>query len=160
MKKLFLLLLFSAFAIASSAQSRAEAEYYAAAYAAHYGIPLDFLSALITQESDWQPCAVSRKGAIGLMQLMPSTAREMHVTDLCDLRANISAGVRRLAWLQKRFDGDLRLVAAAYFAGEPRVTACGLSCSNPEIVTYVTSIRKRVSRARLSAPFLDLARVR
>jgi len=140
------------------AQSRAEAEYYAKAYAAHYGIPFDFLGALIAQESGWKHCVVSSKGAMGLMQLMPSTAKEMHVLNLCDVSANISAGVRRLAWLKSRFHGDWRLVAAAYFAGEARIAACGLSCSDPQVLAYVASIRNRVSRAHLV--LVDLGRVR
>jgi soluble lytic murein transglycosylase-like protein len=55
-------------------QSRQTAQYYAAAYARHYGLPVEFVRAVIEQESGWRPCAVSVKGAVGLMQLMPSTA--------------------------------------------------------------------------------------
>ena len=56
---------------------RRQAEYYAAVYAKHYGLPLDFVRAVIEQESGWHPCAVSIKGAVGLMQLMPGTAARL-----------------------------------------------------------------------------------
>jgi soluble lytic murein transglycosylase-like protein len=143
MRKLILLLSF-AVAAPSAAQSRAEAEYYADAYATHYGVPRDFLRALITQESNWQPCARSSKGAAGLMQLMPATAAFMGVKDPCDVRQNLSAGVRHLSYLLDRFHGDLRLVAAAYYAGERAIANCRLACSNREVVAYVDGIRTRV----------------
>ncbi len=103
------------------AVSRAEIEYYVAAYAAHYQVPLGFVRALFSEESRWQPCAVSQKGAAGLMQLMPETQRLLHVGNACDVRQNLSGGMRRLAHLREKFHGDLRLVAAAYFAGEGAV---------------------------------------
>jgi soluble lytic murein transglycosylase-like protein len=130
--------------IASGAESREQSEYYAAAYADHYGVPLDFVRALIAQESGWRPCALSVKGARGLMQLMPATAAYFHVRNACDAEENISAGVRHLAHLSRRFHGDWRLVAAAYFAGEGAIGACELSCSDPEVVSYVAAIRRRV----------------
>jgi soluble lytic murein transglycosylase-like protein len=139
-----LLLLFLVIGFPSFAQSRAEAEYYADAYATHYGVPKDFLRALITQESDWRRCAVSPKGALGLMQLMPATAVLMHVEDSCDMKQNLSAGVRHLSYLLRRFDGDLRLAAAAYYAGERAISRCGLACTNEEVVAYVEKIRNRI----------------
>ena len=81
-------------------------------------IPPEFVRAVIEQESAWHVCAVSVKGAVGLMQLMPVTARGLRVTNHCDIQQNISGGVRYLAWLNRRFHGDLRLAAAAYYAGE------------------------------------------
>lgn len=97
---------------------RAESEYYVRAYSLHYAVPLEFVRALIQEESGWQPCTISTKGAAGLMQLMPETARLFGVRDRCDVRQNIAAGVRHLAHLISVFHGDLRLVAAAYQAGE------------------------------------------
>src|SRR5690242_12934954 len=101
---LFALLPASAF---GGTASRAEIEYYVAAYAAHYQLPLSFVRAVITQESGWQPCAVSQKGAAGLMQLMPETQRLLRVVDPCDVRQNLSGGMRHLAYLRERFQGDL-----------------------------------------------------
>ena len=63
---------------------------------------------------------------------------------IADVRQNVSAGVRYLAHLLSVFHGDLRLVAAAYLAGESRVAARGLDYSNPEVVAYVRKIRARV----------------
>ena len=133
---------------ASAQQSRAEAEYYVAAYARHYEIPVDFVRAVVDQESAWQRCAVSPKGAVGLMQLMPETARRLGVRDRCDLKQNVSGGVRHLAWLSTRFHGDLRLVAAAYYAGDDAVARRGLEYSNPDVVRYVARLRIRVERQR------------
>ncbi len=122
---------------------RKQAEYYVAAYALHYHVPLEFVRAIVEQESGWQRCPVSPKGAVGLMQLMPGTARTLNVQDRCDLNQNVSGGVRYLAWLMNRFHGDLRLVAAAYYAGERAIEPRGLKYSNPNVVAYVTSIRER-----------------
>ena len=83
------------------------------------------------------------KGAVGLMQLMPDTARRLNVQNRCDLNQNVSGGVRYLAWLMGRFNGDLRLVAAAYYAGERAIERKRLKYSNPDVVTYVMSIRER-----------------
>jgi len=124
---------------------RAESEYYVRAYALHYAVPLEFVRSLIQEESGWQPCAISAKGAAGLMQLMPETALLFGVRDRCDVRQNISAGVRYLAHLISVFHGDLRLVAAAYQAGERRIAARGLKYSNPEVIAYVTRIGQRLT---------------
>jgi soluble lytic murein transglycosylase-like protein len=128
--------------------SRQEAEYYAAAYAQLYRVPVDFVRALIEQESGWHRCAISKKGAAGLMQLMPETAKKLNVQDRCDVKQNISGGVRHLAGLMIKFHGDLRLVAAAYYAGERVVEIRGLQYANPDVVGYVTSIRERFERQR------------
>ena len=125
---------------------RREAEYYVTAYARHYNVPLEFVRAVVEQESGWKRCAVSSKGAAGLMQLMPHTAERLRVRDRCDIRQNVSGGVRYLAWLMKKFHGDLRLVAAAYYVGENTVQRRGLAYSNPEVVSYVASVRERFAR--------------
>lgn len=117
-----------------------------AAYARHYGVPVDFVRAVIEQESGWQRCAISTKGAVGLMQLMPATAISLGVTDRCDIRQNVSGGVRYLAWLMDKFRGDLRLVAAAYYVGEQVIEARGLQYANPDVVIYVASVRARMDR--------------
>jgi soluble lytic murein transglycosylase-like protein len=120
---------------------RAEAEYYVSAYAHYYHVPLALVRSIVQQESGWKSCIVSSKGAVGLMQLMPETARWLGVTDRCNVRQNIWGGVRYLAWLIQRFRGDLRLVAAAYYTGEYVVGQKGLNYKNPDVIAYVTQIR-------------------
>lgn len=129
-------------------QARQEAEYYVRTYAQHYGVPVDFVRSIVEQESGWQRCAVSRKGAVGLMQLMPETARQLGVRDRCSVKQNVSGGVRYLARLMKQFRGDLRLVAAAYYAGERAIERRGLKYSNPDVVGYVSSVRARVEHQK------------
>lgn len=120
---------------------RMEAEYYVEAYAKHYRVPIALVRAIVTHESNWQPCSVSSKGAVGLMQLMPATAQRLGAVDRCNLDQNISAGVRDLAWLMQRFQNDFRLVVAAYYVGEGRIGSRGLSYGNPDVVAYVESVR-------------------
>ncbi len=122
-------------------QIRRVAEYYAAMYARHYRVPVPLVLAIIQRESNWQSCAVSPKGAKGLMQLMPATARRLGVRDSCNIEQNISGGVRYLAWLMRLFHNDLRLVAAGYYAGEDIVARRGPSYHNRDVVSYVTRIR-------------------
>jgi soluble lytic murein transglycosylase-like protein len=125
----------------SHSRDRDEAEYYVTAYARHYGVPPAFVRSIVQQESGWHPCAISLKGAAGLMQIMPETARRLGVRNRCNIRENISGGVRYLAWLIHIFDGDLRLVAAAYYAGEHAIARRGLNYRNPDVITYVTQVR-------------------
>jgi len=122
-------------------QARLEAEYYVAAYAQHYRVPVSLVRAIVERESNWQPCSVSPKGAVGLMQLMPATARRLGVGNRCNIDQNISGGVRYLAWLMQQFHNDLRLVAAAYYAGEGVIGKRDLAYRNPDVVSYVARIR-------------------
>ncbi len=122
-------------------QDRREAEYYVSVYARHYHVPLPLVRAIIQRESNWRPCAVSAKGAKGLMQLMPETARRLGVKDSCNINQNISGGVRYLAWLMRLFHNDFRLVAAGYYAGEDIVARRGLSYRNADVIAYVKKIR-------------------
>jgi soluble lytic murein transglycosylase-like protein len=122
--------------------TRVEAEYYVAQYANHYRVPLDLVRSIVQQESAWHACAVSPKGAVGLMQLMPATAMRLGVTDRCDIQQNISGGVRYLAWLIRLFRGDLRLATAAYYAGERVIARRGLDYRNPDVIAYVAQVRQ------------------
>lgn len=122
-------------------QTRRAAEYYVSVYARHYHVPVPLVRAIVQRESNWQPCAISPKGAKGLMQLMPATARRLGVRDSCNVEQNISGGVRYLAWLMRLFHNDLRLVAAGYYAGEDIVARRGLSYHNRDVVSYVARIR-------------------
>ena len=125
----------------SAAKEREQAEYYVSAFAKHYGVPLAFVRSVVQQESGWHTCTTSSKGAVGLMQLMPQTAKRLGVTNRCNIRENVSGGVRYLAWLIRLFQGDLRLVAAAYYAGEEVVAKRGLNYRNPDVVAYVAHVR-------------------
>lgn len=86
-----------------------------------YQLPEPFIRAVMRVESDFNPTVVSRAGAMGLMQLMPKTARSMGVFDPFDARQNILGGARYLRILANRFKGDLVLTVAAYNAGEGAV---------------------------------------
>ena len=130
----------SAWAQSCRAPGRIEAEYYVTAYAQHYQVPIALARAIVVRESNWQPCVISPKGAVGLMQLMPATARGLGVTDRCNLDENVSGGVRYLARLMRRFNNDLRLVAAAYYVGEDTIGRRGLAYRNLDVVTYVRAI--------------------
>lgn len=85
------------------------------------GIDPRFTHAVIWQESRYQPRAVSHAGAQGLMQLMPGTAKRFGCNDSNDAAANVKAGTKYLAWLLKRFDGNIELALAGYNAGEGAV---------------------------------------
>ena len=86
-----------------------------------YQLPDSFIRAVMRVESDFNPTVVSRAGAMGLMQLMPKTARSMGVSDPFDARQNILGGARYLRILANRFRGDLVLTVAAYNAGQGAV---------------------------------------
>lgn len=92
-----------------------------AAAALRFGVDEAVVRAVIHAESAYNPTAISRAGAQGLMQLMPATARRFGVSDAFDATQNITGGVQYLAWLLKRFNGDLTLAAAGYNAGEGAV---------------------------------------
>jgi len=88
-----------------------------------YGVSADLVVAIIEAESSFHPRAVSRRGARGLMQLMPETAASLGVGDPFDPRENIEGGVRHLRALMDQFDNNLPLVLAAYNAGRQAVIA-------------------------------------
>ena len=117
-----------------------EAVYYADAYSDHYHVPRELVHAIITQESNWRADALSEKGALGIMQLMPATAARFGVRDPFSLANNIGGGVRYLAELMQEFKGELRLVVAAYYCGSRHVT--DLSYSNSAVLSYVASVRR------------------
>lgn len=96
-----------------------------AAAATEFGLPEALLHAVIRVESNYDPAAVSPRGAIGLMQLMPATARDLGVADARDPASNIRGGARYLRWLLDRFDDDLDRALAAYNAGPGAVERHG-----------------------------------
>ena len=85
--------------------------------ALRYNIDPALVKAIIMAESEYNPKAISAKGAKGLMQLMPVTARSLGVDDIFNPEQNIHAGVRHFKFLLTQFDGDIRLALAAYNAG-------------------------------------------
>ncbi len=89
--------------------------------AARYEVDPNLIKAIIMVESSYNPRAVSRVGAKGLMQLMPRTARAMGVEDCFDPEHNINGGVRYFKWLLTKFDGNIELSLAAYNAGRRKV---------------------------------------
>lgn len=93
--------------------------------AQRHGVDQDLVRAVITAESDFDPTCVSPAGAMGLMQLMPETARDLGVTNPFDPAQNIDAGVRYLSMLLERFDGDESKALAAYNWGPSNVEAGG-----------------------------------
>ena len=106
-----------------------------------YQLPEEFIRAVIKVESDYDPRAVSRSGAMGLMQLMPETAARMQVRDPFDPRENIFGGTRYLRILANLFNGDLDLTIAAYNAGEGAVTRAGGIPEYAETQDYVVRVR-------------------
>jgi soluble lytic murein transglycosylase-like protein len=98
------------------------------------------LRAVIKQESGFKPCAVSPKGAQGLMQLMPSTAQDLHVADAFDPRQNVQAGAAYLRQLLSRYKGDLRLALVGYNAGPRRADQPPGTPYPLETQDYVASI--------------------
>jgi soluble lytic murein transglycosylase-like protein len=100
----------------------------------------ELLHAVIRQESGYAPCAVSPRGAAGLMQLMPGTAADMGVDNPFDVQQNLYGGARFLRLLLDRYDGNLPLALGAYNAGPARVDALQAVPRIPETMDYVRRI--------------------
>lgn len=107
----------------------------------NHGVDPGLVRAIMKTESNFNRWAVSPKGALGLMQLMPQTGQRLGVRDFFDPQQNIEAGVRHLRSLLDRFNGDLDLSLAAYNAGENLVERIGRIPSIPETRDYVRKIR-------------------
>ena len=105
------------------------------------------LHAVVSVESGYDAKAVSRKGAQGLMQLMPQTAQRFGVRNALDPLQNLRGGALYLKWLLEYFDGDLKLALAGYNAGENEVVRAGYRIpANKETRDYVPKVLKRLSR--------------
>lgn len=122
----------------------------AASAAERHGVDLSLVRAIIAVESCGDPNAVSPKGALGLMQLMPATARDYGCKNPKDPGANIDAGVRHLARLIDKLGGNVDLVAAAYNAGEGTVARAGGIPKYRETRNYVRDVKRHL--ARLAPP--------
>lgn len=93
--------------------------------AAEHGVDARLLHAIVSVESAYNPSARSHAGALGLMQVIPATGARFGARDLFDPLQNLRAGTAYLVWLQRRFNGDLELMLAAYNAGEGAVQRHG-----------------------------------
>lgn len=111
-----------------------------------FGVESSLLRAVARKESAFQPCAVSRAGAMGLMQLMPETALSLGVTDPFDPEQNIFGGARFLRLLLDRYGNDLTLALSAYNAGPARVERSGGVPRIPETMDYVSTILHWLAR--------------
>jgi soluble lytic murein transglycosylase-like protein len=118
--------------------------------AARYDVPADLVAAVIEAESSRNPRAVSRRGARGLMQLMPKTAKRLGVDDPFDPRANIEAGVKHLRAMIDIFGNDLPRVLAAYNAGEVAVIKHRGVPPYRETRAYVKRIVKKLDRSTVA----------
>lgn len=108
--------------------------------AGRHHVDADLILAVILAESQLNPTARSKKGAKGLMQLMPVTADALNVADVYSPEENVNAGVRHLRWLLDRFDGDLRMALAAYNAGPQNVLRHDGIPPFPETKAYVRKV--------------------
>jgi|SRR5690242_2512730 len=144
MKQLWALLLCFATARADNRPAISVCQPYAEQmveyYAVQYRIPANMIRAVIRVESNWNPGAVSSKGAQGMMQLMPGTARSVQVNHPFWIYQNIGGGTAYLAYLYRRFGGDWRLALAAYNAGPAVVEKRGLRYSSPGVFAYVSRV--------------------
>lgn len=110
-----------------------------------HGLPRALLAAVAKTESNFDPYAVSRKGACGLLQLMPATARRFGVRKIFDVAQNLDGGAQYLRWLLDRFDGDLSLALAGYNAGEGAVDRHGGVPPYRETRAYVARVLDRAA---------------
>ena len=108
-----------------------------------FGLDPALVLEVVRVESNFNPRARSHKGALGLMQLIPSTARRFGVKDPFDPVQNLRGGMAYLSWLLERFDGDLSLTLAGYNAGEAAVERHGGVPPYEETRTYVGTILAR-----------------
>lgn len=115
-------------------------DYLISELAKKYEIDFALVKAMIRAESGFNPNAISRKGAKGLMQLMPETALRMNVSNIFNPKENIEGGVRYLKYLLSLFNNDVRLSLAAYNAGENIVSQLGTIPPYRETVDYVRKV--------------------
>lgn len=116
-----------------------------------YDIDPNLLAAQAFKESRFNPRAVSRLGAEGIMQLKPKTARSLGVTNSFDARQNILGGAKYLRKQLDRFDGDLTMALAAYNAGSTLVAKVGPNATE-EAVEYVATIKRYYAAALRAQP--------
>jgi soluble lytic murein transglycosylase-like protein len=119
--------------------------------AASTSVSSDLIRSVMRQESSFKPCAVSPKGALGLMQLIPGTAAELGVKDAFDPEQNVLGGAKLLKQLMDRYRGDLSMTLSAYNAGTRPVDSAAGVPMIPETIDYVSRILARLSAGAQSA---------
>ena len=128
--------------------SRSEIDDLITKYSDKTGLDEDFVKAVINQESGFNPNATSKCGAMGLMQLMPSTAQGLGVTNAYDAEQNIEGGTKYLKGLMDRFNNDKSLALAAYNAGPNAVKKYGGIPPYAETQNYVKSVLSKYDRMK------------
>ncbi len=117
-------------------------------YSEQAGLDVDFVKAVVNQESGFNPNATSKCGAMGLMQLMPGTAQGLGVTNAYDPEQNIQGGTKYLKGLMDRFDNNKSLALAAYNAGPNAVKKYGGIPPYQETQNYVKSVLARYDKIK------------
>lgn len=120
----------------------------------------DLIRAVIQTESGWNAGAVSRKGAVGLMQLIPTTAQRFGVKDMFSPKQNVDAGVRYLKSLLERYGGNLELALAAYNAGEGAVDRARGVPSFRETRNYVQRVQSLFGSGRFDGAYISARSIR
>jgi len=121
------------------------------AAAARYSLDADLITSVIAVESNFDPKALSRKNARGLMQLLPETAARLGVQNIYDPQENIDAGTRYLRELLQKYNNDLVLTLAAYNAGPERVQQYGRVPPFPETLSYVRRVKRSYDKSKSKA---------
>jgi hypothetical protein len=121
------------------------------AAAGRYSVDADLITSVIAVESNFDPKAVSRRNARGLMQLLPETAARLGVQNIYDPQENIDAGTRYLRELLQKYNNDLVLALAAYNAGPERVQHYGRVPPFAETISYVRRVKRGYEKSKTSA---------
>lgn len=118
------------------------------AASAQYKVDADLIASVIAVESNFEPKAISRRNARGLMQLLPETAARLGVKDVFDPGQNIEAGTRYLSDLLQRYHNDLVLALAAYNAGPETISKFGNVPPYPETISYVRRVKQAYENSK------------
>ncbi len=116
--------------------------------ATHYSVDADLITSVIAAESNFDPKAVSKKNARGLMQLLPGTAARFGVQNIFDPQENINAGTHYLRDLLQRYNNDLALALAAYNAGPERVQQFGRVPPYAETASYIRRVKRAYEKSK------------